>query len=209
MSEELKPSKKKKKNKKKQSKKWQINWTSDKIMSTSALFISVISLIALLYQSYLAREENKLIQKQQSASVLPYLNQWYSEYNDSFKLIIGNKGVGPAFVKKVKIVLDSTKTFNNTSTFFNEIFKTTHGLDTIPYVTSTLISGFVLPANEDIKIIEIEEKNNIDTFKQIFNSLNISFAITYEDVYGTSWLLTNLNQNSSNTNIPVLITQEN
>ncbi|WP_431137908.1 hypothetical protein, partial [Psychroserpens mesophilus] len=71
-------------------------------MSTSALFISVISLIALLYQSYLAREENRLTQMQQSASVLPHLNQWYSEYDNNFKFVIGNKGVGPAFIDNVE-----------------------------------------------------------------------------------------------------------
>lgn len=70
---------------------WRINWTSDKIMSTSALFISVILLIALLYQSYLAREENRLNQRQQSANVLPYLSQLYSEYDDKFKSVFESK----------------------------------------------------------------------------------------------------------------------
>jgi hypothetical protein len=198
---------KSKKEKKSILKKWEINWTTDKIMSTSALFISVISLIALLYQSYLAREENKLIQKQQSASVLPYLNQWQSNYNGEFKLIIGNKGVGPAFINKVEIVLDSTKTFDNTDDLFNEIFKTTEGFDTIPHTTSTLISGFVLPANEDIKIIEIKDYNNILKFQKELINRNISFKITYSDVYGTQWLLSNFKDENSSANIPVLISK--
>ena len=46
MSEEIKS---KKKNKPKKAKK-RITWTTDKIMSTSALFISVLSLVGLLYQ---------------------------------------------------------------------------------------------------------------------------------------------------------------
>ena len=54
MTEEIK---KKKSTPKK--KKIKITWTTDKIMSTSALFISVLSLVGLMYQSYLAREENK------------------------------------------------------------------------------------------------------------------------------------------------------
>lgn len=189
--------------------KWQINWTSDKIMSTSALFISVISLIALLYQSYLAREENKLIQKQQSASVLPYLNQWFSEYDGDFKLIIGNKGVGPAFIKHVKIVLDSNKTFNNSDDLFKELFKSHKEIDTIPYTTSTLISGFVLPANDHIKLIEIANHNNhITTFKRILNKSNISFSITYEDVYGTQWVLSNSENDDGSANVPILISRK-
>jgi hypothetical protein len=48
---------------------------------------------------------------QQSASVLPHLNQWYSDYNNAFKFVVGNKGVGPAFIEDVKIDLDKTHTF--------------------------------------------------------------------------------------------------
>ena len=36
-----------------------IRWTSEKIMSISALFVSAISLFALFYQLNLAREENE------------------------------------------------------------------------------------------------------------------------------------------------------
>lgn len=181
-------------------KKWKINWTTDKIMSTSALFISVISLIALLYQSYLAREENKLIQMQQSASVLPYLNQWYSDHNDQFRLIVGNKGVGPAFIKDVEIILDSEDTLYNSANLFKKIFTTKKGLDTIPYTQSTLIKGFVLPANDVIDILEINSKDNINAFKRVFATLDVKFKIVYEDVYGSQWMLSN---NHSESNTPI------
>ena len=190
------------------SKKVTFNWNTEKIMSTSALFISVISLIALLYQSYLSREENKLIQKQQSASVLPYLNQWLSEYNNQFKIIMGNKGVGPAFITNVEITLNSTKTFNNSDALFRELFSTESSLDTIPFVTSTLIKGFVLPANETINLVEIEGQENIDTFKKIMLNSNISFSITYKDVYGSHWLLTNHNDSGNSAQAPILLDQK-
>lgn len=203
MTEEIK---KKKSTPKK--KKIKITWTTDKIMSTSALFISVLSLVGLMYQSYLAREENKLIQMQQSASVLPYLNQWYSEYDNSFKLILGNKGVEPAFIKDVRIILDSTKTFDNTNALFNEIFKTSKGFDTIPHITSNLVNGFVLPANQDIKLIELEQKQNIDAFKNVLNEKQIAYKIVYEDIYGTQWQLSNSNDSNEASNVPTLITKE-
>jgi len=189
-------------------KKRKIIWTTDKIMSTSALFISVLSLVGLMYQSYLAREENKLIQMQQSASVLPYLHQWYSEYDNNFKLIVGNKGVGPAFIKKVKIVLDSSKTFDNTYDLFNDIFKSSKSLDTITFINNNLLSGFVLPANEEINLIEIQNENSINAFKMVFNSRKILFKIVYEDVYGTQWQLSNLNDGPGATNVPTLLSEE-
>ena len=180
-----------------------INWTTDKIMSTSALFISVISLIALLYQSYLAREENKLIQMQQSASVLPHLNQWYSNYNNTFKFVVGNKGVGPAFIDEVEIALDSEHKFNNTKDLFDYIFKNNKVLDTIPYTYSTLVEGFVLPANEQIDILEIKNAKHIQPIRDALNNENIIYKIVYKDVYGSKWVLTNDNTNGTSTNIPI------
>ncbi len=198
MSEETEPEKPKKSRKK-------INWTTDKIMSTSALFISVISLIALLYQSYLAREENKLTQMQQSASVLPHLNQWYSEYGNNFKFVIGNKGVGPAFIDDVEIELDAKHKFNNTDDLFDYIFKNTKGLDTIPYLRNTLIKGFVLSANEQINVLEINNAKNLDFVKELLSKKTILYKITYKDVYGTKWLLSNENYSNNSSTIPVLL----
>ncbi len=189
MPEETKPKRKK------------VIWTTDKIMSTSALFISVISLIALLYQSYLAREENELIQKQQSASVLPHLSIWYNDSFDEFKYVIGNKGVGPAFIKEVNIVLDSIHKFDNSVDFFKHLFKTTKSLDTIPHSYSTFKPGIVLPANETIEIITIKGRKEIMLFQQALAKYDFEFSIVYQDVYGTQWFLSNKNDS----NVPVLI----
>jgi hypothetical protein len=180
-----------------------IVWSTEKIMSSSALFISVISVIALLYQSYLAREENKLIQMQQSASVLPHLNQWYSNYNNSFKFVVGNKGVGPAFIEDVEIILDKDLKFTNTNDFFHHIFENTKSLDTIPYITSTLIEGFVLPANEEIDILEVNGSANIKTLSKALDNKNIVYKIKYRDVYGSEWLLSNENYNNRSETIPL------
>lgn len=185
-------------------KKWKINWTSEKIMSTSALFISVISLIALLYQSYLAREENRLIQKQQSASVLPHLNQWMSDYDGIFRIIVGNKGVGPAFITDVEITLDSQRTFSNSDALFDALFANNSSIDTIPYITSTLIKGFVLQPNEKINILEIRSQDNFEKVKQVINTSDISFKITYEDIYGSQWVLSNSSDNPDAYNIPIV-----
>lgn len=168
-----------------------INWTTDKIMSTSALFISVISLIALVYQSYLAREENKLTQKQQSASVLPYLNAWNSNSSEGYKMIFGNKGVGPAFIKNVEIKFNDTLNFYNTDQLFQHVFKTVIGLDSIAYSNSTFAKGYVLPANETIEVIVIKNRNGIKLFKDYMNNSTLDYTILYEDVYGEQWELKN------------------
>jgi len=180
-----------------------INWTTDRIMSTSALFVSVISVIALIYQSSLAREENVLIQKQQSASVLPHLSQWFSS-SGGFKVVIGNKGVGPAFIKEVNITYDSIHHFNNTDNLFKHIFKTNHSLDSIGSTTSTFKKGYVLPANETIELIKISDPKGINIFQKILNTKSWFYSIEYEDVYGTRWELSSL----GDTNVPRRISKD-
>jgi hypothetical protein len=174
-----------------QDKKKKINWSADRIMSTSALTLTIISLIALLYQLSLAREENELIRKQQSASVLPHLSQWFSNTSEGFKIVFGNKGVGPAFVKDIELALNDSITFNNSDNLFRHIFKSAENLDSISYSNSTFYEGYVLPAGEEIEIIIIKSKYGIQYFKDYLATNKTEFNIEYEDVYGSRWQITN------------------
>lgn len=182
-----------------------IKWSAEKVMSISALFISAISLFALFYQLNLAREENQLIRKQQSASVLPYLNSWYSNTSNGFKIIFGNKGVGPAFIKKVDITFNDSIKFKNTDQLFRHIFKNASGLDSVPYSNSTLAKGFVLPANETIEVIVIKDSKGIKLFKEYLNKNTLDYSILYQDVYGDQWSL----NYSNGFSVPVPIQKEN
>lgn len=179
------------------SKKWQVNWSAEKVMSISALFISAISLFALFYQLNLAREENELIRKQQSASVLPHLSQWFSNTSNGFKVVFGNKGVGPAFVKEVKLEMKDT-TFYNTDHLIGHILKKIYEKDSIeiPASTSTFSDGYVLPANESIDIIVIKKPAHILLFQKFLNTSDLEYTITYGDVYGSEWYLSNKDSDS-------------
>lgn len=176
MSEEIEVKKKKKR------------WSTDRIMSTSALTITIISLIALFYQLSLAREENELIRKQQSASVLPYLSQWSSNIHEGYKIVFGNKGVGPAFIKKVTITTKDS-IFHNTDHVVNYILKDIYTKDSIAIsaTTSTFSEGYVLPANETIEIVTIKDPINRNLFKKFLNTFGFKYEIIYSDVYGSEW----------------------
>ncbi|MFD2035042.1 hypothetical protein ACFSKL_09580 [Belliella marina] len=75
---------------------------SNRLLSFSAIFISVVSLFILIYQTSLATKQFELEQKQQLASVMPYLQQW-NGYQDEeeFSIIVENFGIGPAFIKNL------------------------------------------------------------------------------------------------------------
>jgi len=174
-----------------------IRWSAEKIMSISALFVSAISLFALFYQLNLAREENELIRKQQGASVLPHLSQWFSQTEEGFKIVFGNKGVGPAFIKEVKLELKDT-TFYNTDNLMNHLLKELYKKDSIAInaSTSTFSKGYVLPANEIIEITHIKKPEFAKVFRDFLQTIELDYTVTYADVYGSEWSLSNKENDS-------------
>ena len=175
-----------------------IHWTSEKIMSISALFVSAISLFALFYQLNLAHEENELIRKQQSASVIPYL-QFENIYSvRTFRIHLVNKGVGPSFIKKVSFSLHDTINFDNsTSALLHIMKKEVDKNNLIGYNGSnTIKKNTVLQAGESIRVFEISTKSNddfsgVENFKNFMNNTPPKFTLIYEDIYGNQWKLSN------------------
>lgn len=175
-----------------------INWSAEKVMSISALFVSAISLFALFYQLSLAREENELIRKQQSASVLPYL-QFESIYSvRTFRIQMVNKGVGPAFLKKVSFTINDSLHFDNSTNVLLHIMKKeVNQSDLINYNGSmTIKENTVIQSSESIRVFEISAKSTddfsgVENFKNYMNNTPPLFSLIYEDVYGNQWELTN------------------
>ena len=168
---------------------------TNRIMGMAAIFISILSVIAVIYQSYLAREENELIRIQQSASVLPYLMSWSSDIEGQFKFIIGNKGVGPAFIKEVEIVVLDNKSqdsliFNNSDLLIAYIEEHSTLLDTTPGYTGTLRPDMLLSQDEikEIVVYSYTPPNQVRDIRNAFESFDVNFKITYEDVYGSTWI---------------------
>lgn len=181
-----------------------INWTPEKAMSMSALFVSAISLFALFYQLNLAREENELIRKEQKASVLPHLSQWFSTIDNNFKIVFGNRGVGPAFIKKVELVLNDSIQFDNTDDAVEHIFKHMGTAKNANPRTSTFTDGRVIPAGETVVVISIGDVETKQLFQQYLDKNTLEFNVIYEDVYGTRWSL----NNKKDKIVPVLLTEE-
>lgn len=168
-----------------------INWSAEKVMSISALFVSTISLFALFYQLNLAREENELIRKEQKASVLPHLSQWYSTLDNKFRIVFGNRGVGPAFVKKVELVLNDSLKYDNTDDLIKYIYKNMGAVESADYTSSTFTDGRVIPAGEEVVVIAIKDLESRKLFIKYLDKNTLEFDVIYEDIYGTRWSLNN------------------
>ena len=73
-------------------------WTSDRIVSFSAISISLFTLIVFARQT-------SIIEKQSRLSALPYLNMeaGYNPDEDFITLTLNNYGVGPAIIEEMNI----------------------------------------------------------------------------------------------------------
>jgi len=172
------------------------NWNSDKILSVAAIFISLLSMLAISYQSYLAREENRLMKIQQSASVLPFLSVWFSDKDNALRFIIGNKGVGPAFIKEASFKLfdaekKDTLYFDNSEILFRTIKQKSQLMAPIPMTTSTLKANMLLSAGEVKELFVLPTDKGVENYllREEFFKFPIEVKIIYADVYGTQWYI--------------------
>ena len=75
-----------------------IKWNSERILSLSAMSISIMTLVIFIYQTNLMSKQNDL-------SILPYLQVSTSNNSEgnSYLLSVQNHGVGPAIIESVKL----------------------------------------------------------------------------------------------------------
>jgi hypothetical protein len=71
-------------------------WSTDRIVSLSAMAVGICSLFITLYQTYLTRQA-------QSASVLPYLAFGITSNDDGAFVTLRNDGLGPARLESVRV----------------------------------------------------------------------------------------------------------
>lgn len=154
-------------------------WNADKIVSISAILISLATMSIYLYQTH-------LIKKQQSASVMPYLRMGYSYDEDRFEVLLYNEGLGPAFIEEVN-VYEANKKFPKIDipTYFQtEYLKK----DTIYLAFANVGEGMLFAAGKNITMISLK-KNIEDTekLKQIFLNGKLEMEVIYTSIYGEKW----------------------
>ena len=160
-------------------------WNADKIVSFSAILISLATMAIYLYQTH-------LIQKQQHASVMPYLMIGTSHHNEGhFSVQLSNDGLGPAMIEEVKVhYLNKEYPDCDLPTFFytyNPIEKDS-SMNVFAY--SNIGPGMFIPANKIITLMEIDE--NVEMASKLKNYFwgtksAVELEITYSSIYGDKW----------------------
>jgi hypothetical protein len=137
-------------------------WSTDRIVSLSAMAVGVCSLFITLYQTYLTREA-------QSASVLPYLAFGLTSTNDGAYLTLRNDGVGPARLESVRIHFKGQTTETDPYDFF---LAHRTGVPPPGLSVDRLTPGRLLPANSTIQMLGVsggaERLKTLGDFLRLF-----------------------------------------
>jgi hypothetical protein len=155
-------------------------WNADKIVSFSAILISLATMGVYIYQTH-------LIQKQQHASVMPYLTIGYSHHNENhFSVEIVNNGLGPALVEEVSVYYEGKKYKNcDLGVFF---YNYNPQKDSLNFSNSSMMSGMLIPAGKTIINIEAYNKNGSEKMQGYFwNEEPLKLEINYSSIYGERW----------------------
>lgn len=156
-------------------------WNADKIVSFSAILISLATMGVYIYQTH-------LIQKQQHASVMPYLRMGYSFDEDRFEFIIFNEGLGPAFIEEITTYYKGKKFSNyDVADFFQNDYSKVDSAINLSY--SNISSGMLFASGKEITIIS-KRKSIKDTekLKDLFFNKNLEMEVKYASVYGEKWI---------------------
>jgi hypothetical protein len=145
------------------------------LIAVIAVFISLSTLVVYIYQSSIMKDQQKM-------SVWPYLIFGPSWGEDYLQLSLSNKGIGPALVKQVEIY-HGAKKLNGVQEIMNIVPDSLQA----PFSYSSLWSGAVIMAGENMKLFETNESGAIQFLLKEINSGRLKMSICYESVYGDSW----------------------
>ena len=169
-------------------------WTSEKLLSLSALLVSLLTLFVFIYQT-------NLIRKQQYLSVYPHL-LLSNERSGSleYKYALTNQGVGPALISEV-LVRKGDQSFPDVIDYLEE---TNLIQDSVWFLHTNLVKGRLISAKEKLYLIELASEylttemglppNTLEGSKLLHKALNaedIEVEIVYESIYGERWRIKN------------------
>jgi len=161
---------------------------TDRILSVSAVLISLGTLYILIHQTNLNRKQFELSQKQLSASVLPYLELGSSSPNElDYELILINNGLGPAFIKSIRVLYEGEIYNEDPGRFLqHQGFKK----DSLDYIYTDLYVDRLVPSGEKIILLAVEnDQHSAKYMRTIFSEQKATIEIEYASAYDEEWII--------------------
>lgn len=171
--------------------------SSDRLLSLTAVLISVLTLVVFIFQT-------NLIRKHQYTSVLPYLSMSNVKSGTiSYQFRLSNDGIGPA-------ILDScVVTYKDTSyhELIDYVEEQLADNDSILIVYANVYPGMIIPPDREVKLIQMLDKQLIAelgledadlventplgsmVLRQIINNDSLDMKMYYSSIYGERWVV--------------------
>lgn len=168
-------------------------WSSEKLVSISAILISLLTLMVFVYQTNLLRE-------QQFLSVYPHLT-FGNERSGTldYEYILRNEGVGPAFIESIEISDKEKESYPYLSEYVNS--KRSKN-DSISSHSTGIYVGKLIPANKQIVLYGLWDENETKELKlpkntlqaarklrAILNAEDLEIKIRYRSIYNEHWTI--------------------
>ncbi|MEM7084895.1 MAG: hypothetical protein AAF489_01855 [Bacteroidota bacterium] len=159
-------------------------WTSDKLVSLAAMFVSLITLFIFIKQTNIIDTQNHL-------SVMPYLMVESSNNSEAYtyRIDLENYGVGPAIIEERVIYYEGKEYRMEFEPFLRA---TIPEMDSVVVINqSTIQTGLALPAGGRRNIITVGGgKKSYETFLRIITKMqtkDLNYKIEYKSIYNDRW----------------------
>ena len=149
-------------------KKW--NWEA-----MAAIFVSLCALSVSILQEQSTQRHARL-------SVLPFVQTEVREMQDStWELIINNKGVGPAMIKKIEYTFEN----KNYDERIDDLAIDIVGQNKLKNFAFGRYGGTVISVNESSMLVRMTGKYNTQKLSENYSKIKvkITFASIYEEVW--------------------------
>jgi hypothetical protein len=167
-----------------------IHLNTDKIVSISAILISLMTLGALIYQTNIMREEQELNRMAQLKTTMPYLTLSNFNYGGpNYAVVLSNKGIGPALIDTVSITYQDSVYYMDLATFIYEAIPEAWDIEHLYH--ANISPGQLIPPGEALHLLSIDnDQESSDQLVKSLEGLDAYYRIVYRSVYDERWALT-------------------
>lgn len=166
-------------------------------ISVAQTVLAVVGFLVGIIALYAALNEADAVRKQQQAAVWPYVDVSVTNDNSSDNLFtevsISNKGIGPARVKAIDVLLDNEPT----ASWWDLIGKSTELGEEDLLLSNTDASGRVMAAGESLMLVRIDKTaladdeagalEVLDQFRSVLTQGRVRMSICYCSVFDDCW----------------------
>jgi hypothetical protein len=176
------------------------SFTTDRIVSLSAMVVGVGSLFVIVYQTHLMRQ-------MQSASALPYLMVGIQSNSEGAYLTLTNTGLGPALIENVRVRHEG-RTFDEDPHDFFLRMRPDRNIGALS--VDRIVVGRLIPAGDRLMALGMDGEERVRMLTDLLNVFELAdvprnwfgnlkvplkarravIEISYASVYGERWVIT-------------------